>query len=269
LLQTEDYSISVSTYDAGDLSDWHCHENSFLAFILRGGNLEKRQQKEFHCQAGTLLFYPRYAPHRNAHYQGGTKILHLELMDRWFAQNGIEKQERADWHLQNVNASFLAGKIMEECSIHDQFSPASLSALLTQLLIQFARGETGSYAKQPRWVRILSEIIYELPVKDLSLPAMSRILDLHPVTLSKEFPAYFNCQLGDFIRKIKIERSISCLADRSMSISQVAFLFGFCDSSHYIKRFKEIKGVTPAEFRKNFRASGLQSSSYLRRPSNS
>jgi len=46
-----------------------------------------------------------------------------------------------------------------------------------------------------------------------------------------------------------IEHCEDLLQDRRLTIKQIADACGFCDEFHFAKRFKELTGLTPAQFR--------------------
>ena len=75
---------------------------------------------------------------------------------------------------------------------------------------------------------------------------------LHPTYLSREFSKYFdNLSFGDYIRKLRIEKSIALLKDQKYSLAEIAYLTGFSDQSHFNRIFKLHTGKSPAHYRKN------------------
>ncbi len=62
---------------------------------------------------------------------------------------------------------------------------------------------------------------------------MATIIGVHPVTISKYFPRYFSCTLGEYMRKLKIEKSLSLIKSPGNSLTNVAYACGFFDQSHF------------------------------------
>ena len=57
--------------------------------------------------------------------------------------------------------------------------------------------------------------------------------------------------LNQFITRIKIERSaIFLVVNKKMTITEIAFGYGYSDSSSYNRAFKKHFGVSPTAFRK-------------------
>jgi len=106
---------------------------------------------------------------------------------------------------------------------------------------------------RPAWVEKLADILHERCAEKLSLTGLSQLLDIHPVHLSRDFSRYFGCSLGEYTRKLKIERSLSLLPDKEQSLAAVAFDCGFADQSHFIRCFKDLIGVSPLAYRRLLR----------------
>lgn len=108
--------------------------------------------------------------------------------------------------------------------------------------------------QEPTWAKELREIIQDQIDTNLalSLAEVSKTLDVHPSYLSREFSKYFDdLSFGDYIRKLRIEKAIVLMANPSYSLSEVAYLTGFSDQSHFNRIFKKIMGKNPSHYRKS------------------
>lgn len=84
----------------------------------------------------------------------------------------------------------------------------------------------------------------------LSLQQASEELEINPA--SREFSKYFdNLSFGEYIRKLRIEKAISLINTTSASLTEIAYLTGFSDQSHFNRIFKQHMGYSPSVFRKN------------------
>lgn len=107
----------------------------------------------------------------------------------------------------------------------------------------------------PEWAKELKEIIQDQIDTNLtlSLKEISQSLNVHPSYLSREFSKYFDdLSFGDYIRKLRIEKSIELLKDPKYSLSEIAYLTGFSDQSHFNRIFKSHTGKNPSIYRKDF-----------------
>ena len=107
----------------------------------------------------------------------------------------------------------------------------------------------------PVWAKELKEIIQDQIDTNLtlSLKEISQSLNVHPSYMSREFSKYFDdLSFGDYIRKLRIEKSIALLKDPKYSLAEIAYLTGFSDQSHFNRIFKSQTGKNPSVYRKNF-----------------
>jgi len=74
------------------------------------------------------------------------------------------------------------------------------------------------------------------------------MVNIHPIHLSRDFPKYFHCTLGEYLRKLKVENSLKILNNFEF-LSEVALECGFSDQSHFIRCFKENMGITPLQYK--------------------
>ncbi|MCD9017160.1 chromate resistance protein ChrB domain-containing protein [Parachryseolinea silvisoli] len=108
--------------------------------------------------------------------------------------------------------------------------------------------------KIPEWARELKEIIQDQIDTNLTLnlKQISQSLNVHPSYLSREFSKYFDdLSFGDYIRKLRIDRALQLLRDTDHNLSEIAYLTGFSDQSHFTRIFKKVVGQNPSEYRKN------------------
>jgi AraC family transcriptional regulator len=240
--------VSKAEYCSIENKDWHCHENSFFAYFLKGGNYEYRKTKEIKCSAGTLLFYRSGEPHCNKAYSDGCKIFHVEIENNWFNEcdiknSKIEADVISDLSIKN---SFI--NILNEFAIRDELSGSSIENLLIYLFNSLSRSSSNKNYITP-WSKKFNAIIKDCINDAPTLENISKQLNMHPVTLSKEFSKYYHCGFGDYIRHLRIESSLSFLARKNLPLNDVAYLAGFSDTSNFIRTFKKVKGVTPNVYR--------------------
>jgi AraC-like DNA-binding protein len=121
--------------------------------------------------------------------------------------------------------------------------------LLLDVLKKLPRNKSGR--SMPGWVKELKELIQDHIDTSLSLKEISKDLDINPSYLSREFSKHFgNLSFGDYIRKQRIERAIELMANASYSLTDIAYLTGFSDQSHFTRIFKKHIGKNPSEYRR-------------------
>ena len=243
----------VHTDDSNKRVGWHHHENPHLTFILRGDVIEGTRKDVYHCSAGELLFHGAFEPHYNSKLGGNATCLHID-----FAQNYLDdfaprqKKLQGILSIRNPALKFSCYKLFEEASISDDLSGASIYSLSLKIFGQLLFTERAANMPRPLWVGRLEEILQCSYAESLSLGELSRELNIHPVHLSKSFSRYFHCTLGEYVRSIRVERSLAFMSHKNLSLTEIATTCGFADQSHFIRSFKRIMGLKPSTFRKLF-----------------
>jgi AraC-like DNA-binding protein len=123
--------------------------------------------------------------------------------------------------------------------------------LLLDVFNNYLKAKTDSDRKIPSWAQELKEIIQDHIDTNLSLKEISKGLAINPSYLSREFSKYFeDLSFGEYIRKHRIEKAKELMADRKYSLTEIAYLTGFSDQSHFTRIFKKHTGKNPSSFRK-------------------
>ncbi|HEX4850181.1 MAG TPA: chromate resistance protein ChrB domain-containing protein [Puia sp.] len=123
--------------------------------------------------------------------------------------------------------------------------------LLVNVFNSYLKSKRGGRNKIPEWAQELKEIIQDHIDTNLSLKEISKDLEINPSYLSREFSKYFeDLSFGDYIRKQRIEKAIQLMETSSYSLTEIAYLTGFSDQSHFTRIFKKNTGQNPSGYRK-------------------
>lgn len=80
---------------------------------------------------------------------------------------------------------------------------------------------------------------------------ISNELDLNPSYLSREFSKHFeDLNFGEYVRKLRIEKAINLIENSSHTLTEIAYMTGFSDQSHFTRIFKLHTGKNPSSYRK-------------------
>jgi len=77
---------------------------------------------------------------------------------------------------------------------------------------------------------------------------------IHPVHLAREFRRHYQCTIGEYVRRLKVEYACLQISVSEASLHQIALAAGFFDQSHFARTFKQIMGVTPGNYRRFYRS---------------
>ena len=128
--------------------------------------------------------------------------------------------------------------------------------LLLAVFNTYLDKQNSEEIKTPKWAQELKDIIQDQIDTNLSLSLkeISEGLQIHPSYVSREFSKYFsNLSFGEYIRKLRIEKAIDLLSNPDHTLSEIAYLTGFSDQSHFTRIFKAQMGKNPSDFRRNLR----------------
>jgi len=108
--------------------------------------------------------------------------------------------------------------------------------------------------KPPIWVNELKSMIQDQIDMNLtlSLTNLAESLDVNPAYVSRSFGRYFDdLSFGEYIRKLRIDKAIQLLESTEYSLTEIAYLTGFSDQSHFTRIFKKQIGQVPSEYRRS------------------
>ncbi|RXF71151.1 chromate resistance protein ChrB domain-containing protein [Arcticibacter tournemirensis] len=135
---------------------------------------------------------------------------------------------------------------------HVQDGP--VEQLLLQVYRQYLKREKGR--KMPEWAENLKEMIQDQMDTNmtLSLQQASQELEINPAYLSREFSRYFdNLSFGDYMRKLRIDKAKLLIETTAHSLTEIAYLTGFSDQSHFNRIFKKHTGQSPSAYKKSLK----------------
>ncbi|GAA4272936.1 AraC family transcriptional regulator [Aquimarina gracilis] len=88
--------------------------------------------------------------------------------------------------------------------------------------------------------------------RDITLSEVSGIANMTPNAFCRYFRQRTNKTFFQFLTEVRIENCCNLLSkDQEISIAEVSYSSGFKNLSHFNRKFKKIKGLTPSQFKKN------------------
>lgn len=246
----DDYIIAnLTSYSETPVQkEMHYHENPHISFVLHGGNLEKRKNVEIERLPGKISFYRSGEYHQSIVIANPSRHINLELHQQFFVEYGINEGALSDAITKAPDAKFLLLRMHSELIAQDEMSALSARMLLLQLFNNSLK--FNSINKSLPWINTIDEILRNNLHQQPSLNYLSTAVNMHPVTVSKQFHRYYSCTLGEYVRKLKIEKAIELIKSSRYSLTEIAFECGFADQSHFIRTFKRLTGVLPLAYKK-------------------
>ena len=231
--------------------DWHYHELPYFTYLLQGKLLEVNHRHSYQCVAGDLLFHNWHDPHYNQKPGGVARGFHIEIDANWLDQYEISMETwSGSFMLKDPELMIRMGRLYRESFQHASELQMRLDVALIDLLHGMSDVKTRNFMHKPAWVDKVSTFIQDNYAHSLTLQLLAQEGGIHPVHLCRDFSKYFQCTPSAFIRKVRIERSLTLLHDQSQRLSAIAYHCGFADQSHFIRAFRSQMDCSPGEYRR-------------------
>jgi AraC-like DNA-binding protein len=176
----------------------------------------------------------------------------------WAVFAGLSYNIQDDYELLNLGMIIYDGLYSWAKHLYTvKHTQAPVEKLLVEVLQKYLQQQSAD-KKIPDWARELQEMIQDQIDTNLhlSLGQVSKELDMNPAYLSREFSKYFeNLSFGEYIRKIRIEKAIQLIQNGDYSMTEIAYLAGFSDQSHFTRIFRKFTSQTPLTFKRNWQKS--------------
>lgn len=250
-LELDNKGIILSEYNyLTQKTDWHYHENPYFMYVLEGNVFDVNKRRKTACLPGSLLLHNWNETHYNSKASNFARGFHIEFERKWYEQKKLNVNLwEGSQFIDNPAMHCLLGKIYFEFKCQDKYSELSIDLLLLQLCETSQADYQFKYENTPPWVSSLKEILHEENSDKLSLKSLSEELGVHPVHLSRTIPRYFSATLGDYLRQQKLKKALPHLLNLELSLTEIAYISGFADQSHFSRTFKSYFGKTPKTFR--------------------
>lgn len=85
--------------------------------------------------------------------------------------------------------------------------------------------------------------------RKISGPELSNRFFYHQDTLNRHFKKLTGLTIGQYIRKVRIQRAKKLLLETDLSLDSIAAQCGYTDRSHFIKQFYKANANTPTVYR--------------------
>lgn len=245
-----DFATITDTEYTHHKVDWHYHENAYFTFILDGKVIEGNRKEVYNCSAGSLLFHNWQDPHYNIKPNGYTRGFHVELNERWFNSLDLAHHKfQGSFSISNPQIKLLFYQLFSESKNTDLLTSLAAETLLMQVLAKMQGDNKQLLGGTPQWVEQIKQILNDDVGQKFTLNQLANLLNIHPVHLSRDFSKYFNCNISQYIRAIRVQKALTLLPSKSLSLTELAMACGFADQSHFLRHFKAFCQQKPSAYR--------------------
>lgn len=229
-----------------------------IVYLTRGqGYYIDQINGEFEVKLGTLLMIFPDQPHAfGPDQQGQWEEIHIifegPIFDLWY-KNGILNPKEPLFHLDGIGYWTKRIKEVAFGSTDSNLTGAltrisKLQMLLTEILAYNERRKIGD--ANTRWL---------VEAKSLLGKNLSQKIDIHAIALElnmtydgfrKAFARIEGISPSRYRSNRVIEQAALRLVTERLTIKEIAYEMGFSSEFHLSKRFKQITGMSPGQYRK-------------------
>ncbi|MGV2103414.1 MULTISPECIES: helix-turn-helix domain-containing protein [unclassified Rhizobium] len=113
------------------------------------------------------------------------------------------------------------------------------------------------YAQSSRNVARMCDFIAANFMEDIDTIDIARAADLHPKYAMNLFKKSTGMTLSKYVNLLRLSRAQAMLMSEEANVLQVAMDSGFGSISAFNKSFRHIAGMSPSDFRRDLRSSGI------------
>jgi len=229
----------------------HAHERACFCLVLRGSYTESFGQTAFDCKPASLLFRPPEEPHSDDFHNAGSACFLIEVESGWLGRLHERPAAFASpTTIQGGSSAWLAMKVYEEFNHLDNVSPLAVQGLTLAIAAELARMPIKVASQvPPRWLQQVKEILHDRFAENLTLACLADMVGVHPVYLATAFRKCYRCTVGDYVRRLRVDYACHAVLNSDAPLAEIALAAGFSSQSHFSRTFKQLTGISPAQYR--------------------
>ncbi|MDB5278412.1 MAG: AraC family transcriptional regulator [Ferruginibacter sp.] len=266
----EHQSFACRTYRTPDFeTNWHRHEEFELILITEGYGTAMIGDFIGEYQPGDLYFIAGNLPHwfKKQHHKitGSAVVVHFkqEIFGREFLQ--LPELKSVYQLLQKNDGIQIHPKLKKEIAsfineLQEMKGFQRMNALL-QCLQKISTTPhytmlTQNFASHNNHINPAIEKIIDFSFKryltPVTLQQVADVADMSIPTFCRFFKKNIKKTYFDFIQDLRISHACKLLTNSNKPVMEICYESGYNSWAHFSKQFKQVKQLTPSQYRKEF-----------------
>jgi len=227
----------------------HSHELGHFQLLLGGSYLETSGGKSAFLSPMTISWHRPGMTHKDEIGSGGGRFFMIEI-DPDAIQRLIQYVPLpSDFYVRRHPLVSLAGRLYSEFTHWDTGSELIAEGLTLEMLAHLARNGSAKEKLAPIWLARVVDKLHADYLEEVTSNGLAKIAGVHPVYLASVFRRFHHQTIGEYVQRLRVEHASRLLADHTIALSEIAYITGFSDQSHFTRIFKRVAGTTPAAYR--------------------
>jgi AraC family transcriptional regulator len=249
--EVAEFRLMDATYPALMTLPKHSHTRACFSVMLQGALSETYERRSLEWRPFSVGFNPPDEEHSNFIHDTGARFLIVEVGPGWL-QRVSEYSEilRRSFIFQAEQLKHIGFRLYREAQQVDAVSQLAIEGLLFEVIAETSRLDAKRKPdRHPRWLAQARELIHAHFADSLTITAIAQTVGIHPVHLARVFRIHYQCTIGDYVRRLRIDFVCRELSSDSASLAEIACKAGFYDQGHLSRVFKRLTGMTPTQYR--------------------
>jgi AraC family transcriptional regulator len=239
------YHFIEVLYPAGLRQPRHVHSRASFSLVTLGRYEESYTRQVHRRHAATLVMHPADEVH-SVVFESDVRILSIETAGSEYPSTPDQREG-----CRTELIALLASRLVLELNRTDAAAPLAIDGLMSELLSESTRqNRIVSERGVPRWLVTARDFVHDNFGVPFTVNQVADVVKIHPVHLSRVFRQRMGCTVGEYVRRLRLERACSQILESHNALCDIALDAGYSDQSHFNRHFRAHFGVTPHQYRK-------------------
>jgi AraC family transcriptional regulator len=252
--QGREFGFYEYEYAADTTVPKHAHKHALVSFLISGEYVERFGKNE-RKSPNRVVYHPPQEEHSEWFGNTGARLFgfHVpdELLDYLRDSTALIQDPCENLGLLDTVVMI---RILRSLSENSPIGVLAAEAMALELLGKLpTRRVPIKESRRPKWISHAQELLDSDKDFSLKLSSISRICELSPGYVSREFRRWHGCSVGEYVSRRRVALAFQQIRESDANFATIAATAGFSDQSHLSRAIKRTVGMTPCELRRNAR----------------
>ena len=235
------------------------HQLMELTYVDQGSLHSVADGRDLQLEQGDMVIYDK----NQWHMQHAAKDVAPKLVVIAFDAEGYDLTGLINRRFpSSAKTVSLLQQMLSEQERIDEYEEDVLINLMQQLLLTLLREsseairqeQTGQFLNsENQIIRQVQQYIAAHVTEKLTVPAIAQAAQVSASYLTALFHRHLQISPGEYVRRIKLEKSKQMIRQGQMNFTQIAESLQYSTIYHFSRQFKQTFGMTPSEYMRSVR----------------